>query len=559
MLQRLLIRDYLLVRRVELDFQSGLSVLTGETGAGKSMILGALDVLLGEKPPRDAVASGAERAVIEGEFQIPSAESLTEIVPVEDLNGEELRLRREITPQGRTRLWLNDRPLAQDALLKLRELLADFHGQREHQALFKPSCQLEYLDAFAGAGEVAQKVAQRHAQRVSQKRELDRLRIALASHRKDSALLDYQLQEIERLDLKAGEEQEIEARLAKLESAEKLAAEAARLLELLSEADGSLVALSGKARQTAAAIAQIDHDLNDVASELGDIASRLKDLADQVRHYLDGLNFEEAELARLRERRGLLWEMKRKHGLTVEQILERAGELKRLLAEGQTLNDSCRAVETSLAQTDVDLARSARQLSEQRHAAAREFSESVMETLKPLGFSHPRFEVRVETLPDPFDVEKISADGADRASFLFSANPGGRLAPLSEVASGGESSRVTLAIRSVLSDKAEYPLMVYDEMDLGISGRVADQVGKALHRLARRHQVIVVTHLPQIASRADHHLAVYKSTRDGGAETTAKFISGEERVQAVAALIAGAKVTEKSLASASELLRQKGS
>jgi DNA repair protein RecN (Recombination protein N) len=559
MLQRLVIRDYLLVRRVELDFQSGLSVLTGETGAGKSMILGALDVLLGEKPPRDAVAVGAERAVIEGEFRVPRTAVLTEIVAAEDLDGEELRLRREITPQGRTRLWLNDRPLPQDALLRLRELLADFHGQREQQALFKPSRQLEYLDAFAGAGVAAQAVAELYARRASRKRELERLRAVLTAHHKDRALLEYQLQEIERLDLKTGEEQEIEARLVKLESAEKLTTDASQLLALLSEADSSLVSLGGKARQTAAAIALIDRDLSEVAAELGDIASRLKDLAEQVRHYLDGLNFEEAELARLRERRGLLWEMKRKHGLTVEQILERAGELKRFLAEGQALKDSCRALEESLAGTDRELTESACRLSRLRHSAAREFSDSVIETMKPLGFSHPHFEVRVETLAEPLDAEKITADGADRVNFLFCANPGGRLAPLREIASGGESSRVTLAVRSVLSDKAEYPLMVYDEMDLGISGRVADQVGKALHRLARRHQVIVVTHLPQIASRADHHLAVYKSTRDGAAETTAKFISGDERVQAVAALIAGAKVTEKSLASASELLRQKGS
>jgi DNA repair protein RecN (Recombination protein N) len=559
MLRRLVIRDYLLVRRVELDFQSGLSVLTGETGAGKSMILGALDVLLGEKPPRDAVAVGAQRAVIEGEFEIARTEALREVVVGEEWETTDLRLRREISPQGRTRLWLNDRPRPQEALLELRERLADFHGQREQQALFKPACQLAYLDAFAGAAEGAQQVAGLYAQRLSRKRELDRLRTGLAAHRKDSALLEYQLREIERLDLKAGEEREIEARLSKLESAEKLAAEAARLLEMLSEADSSLVALGGKARQSAAAMAQIDGDLSDVAVELADIASRLKDLAEQVRHYLDGLNFDERELARLRERRGLLWEMKRKHGLTVEQILSRAEELKGLLTEGQALEDSCRALERSLAVTDDELVKAAQRLSERRHFAAQEFSDSVLETLKPLGFSHPRFEARVETLPEPWEAEKLSSDGADRVSFLFCANPGGRLAPLNEVASGGESSRVTLAIRSVLSEKAEHPLMVYDEMDLGISGRVADQVGKALHRLARRHQVIVVTHLPQIASRADHHLAVFKTRRDGGAETTAKFISGEERIQAVAALMAGAKVTEKAKASASELLRQKGS
>jgi DNA repair protein RecN (Recombination protein N) len=558
MLRRLVIRDYLLVRSAELDFQDGLTVLTGETGAGKSMILGALDVLLGEKPPKDAVADNAERAVIEGEFSRSLVSALPEVFDADDAAGE-IRLRREIAKQGRSRFWLNDRPIVQELFIKLREALADFHGQREHQSLFKPAKQLEYLDAYAGTVEAARQTAQFHAQRAALYRDLELTRAALTLHRKDRALLEYQLQEIERLGLKPGEEEEIEARLAKLASAEKLASEAAQLLAILSEADLSLVTLGGQARQTAAGIARLDRDLNDVAAELGDISSRLKDLAEQVRHYLDGLNFDEAELVRLRERRGMLWEMKRKHGLSVEQILERAGELKNFLADGATLEEKCRGTEAALKDADERLARAARELSRRRHQAAVKFSADVVETMKPLGFSHPRFEVQIETQTEPLDASLITADGADRVIFLFSDNPGGRIAPLGDTVSGGESSRVTLAIKSVLSEKADYPLMVYDEMDLGISGRVADQVGKALHQLARRHQVIVVTHLPQIASRADHHLLITKNARDGRMETTVKFLSGDERVKAVAALLAGAHITEKSLASAGELLRQKGS
>lgn len=558
MLQRLVIQDYLLVRRVELEFHDGLTVLSGETGAGKSMILGALDFLLGEKSPKDAVSSGAERAVIEGEFTVANPESLIGILDEDDLSGEWIRLRREISRQGRSRIWLNDHPLALDVLQKLREHLADFHGQREHQSLFKPSRQLEYLDSFAETREEAGRLGELYLKRGSSKRELDKARAELKSHQKDRALLEYQFQEIEKLGLRPGEEEEIEIRLAKLESSEKLASDASLLLNLLAEADSSLVALGGQARQTAASIARIDRDLSDVAGELSDITSRLKDLAEQVRHYLDSLNFDEAELVRLRDRRGLLWEMKRKHGLTVEQILSRASELRRFLEEGQTLESQCRKLETGLTALDVELLRSAKALSDKRRKAAAEFSERVVETLKPLGFIAPRFEAALTT-PYPLDPERIGSDGADRIEFLFCANPGGRMASLREVASGGESSRVTLAIKSVLSDRADYPLMVYDEMDLGISGRVADQVGRELHKLAKRHQVIVVTHLPQIASRADHHLLVSKTAHGNSAETTAEFLSGEERIHAVAMLIAGAKVTEKALASAGELLRQKGS
>jgi DNA repair protein RecN (Recombination protein N) len=560
MLQQLVIENYLLVRHLSLIVSSGLTVLTGETGAGKSMVLGALDVLLGGRFPRDAVASGADRAVVEGVFSLARHPRAREhLISVGACGSEgEVRVRREISRQGRTRSWLNDDSVPQETVLRLREDLADFHGQREHQSLFRPQRQLEYLDAFAGCSGVAREVAELYALRAAQDRDLERSRAALSAHRKDRALLEYQLEEIERLGLKTGEEEGVEARLARLESAEKLAAEADRLLDLLTESDSSLVVQAGQAKNIVGGISRIDRELNEVMTELGDIAARLKDVAEQVRHYRESLSFDDAELVRLRERRTVLWELKRKHGLTVEQILARAAELKSLLEHGQVLEEQCRALETRLRETEARLVSRAADLSAQRNSAAPGFAERVIAAMHPLGFAEPRFEIELQTLSEPFDPKQIEAEGADTVNFLFSANPGLKVAPVAEVASGGESSRVTLAIKTVLSDEAEYPLIVYDEIDLGISGRVADQVGRALAQLARRHQVMVVTHLPQIASRADHQLAIEKIARGRSVETTARFLTEEERVQAIAALIAGAKVTDKSLASASELLRQSG-
>ncbi len=560
MLRQLVIRDYLLVRKASLDFSSGLTVLTGETGAGKSMVLGALDVLLGERVPRDAVAPGAERAVIEGTFVLKRAGLLSEIISNDDYDFEngELLVRREIPRQGRVRSWLNDHPLPQDTLLKLRDVLADFHGQRESQSLFKAGTQRELLDDFADNGELVQHVVRLFGQRSQQKRELHATQVALTAHRKDRALLEYQLEEIERLGLKAGEEEQVEARLVKLESAEKLAAEATRLLSVLSESEPSVVSMAGMAKTLAAGILKVDRDLAQVADELSEINARLKDLSGEVRHYLDGLSFDEAELTRLRERRSVLWELRRKHGMTLEQILSRAGELKILLEQGETLEQKCEELASALKKADAEWVAAAVDLSKRRHAAAQEFAQRVVAGLRPLGFSEPQFLVAVQTLDEPFDPEQMTASGADLVEYLFSANPGTKPAPIRAVASGGESSRVTLAIKTVLSEKAEYPMMVYDEIDLGISGRVADQVAKALAHLAQRHQVLVITHLPQIASRADHHLAITKFTRGDKTETTARFLSDDERVQAIAALIAGAKITDQSLASASELLRQGG-
>jgi len=560
MLKQLVIRDYLLVRRATLDFSSGLTALTGETGAGKSMILGALDVLLGERFPKDAVAEGAERAVIEGTFSLAKTGLLDGVLPKDDydLADGELLLRREIPRQGRIRSWLNDHPLPQEALLKLRDALADFHGQREHQALFKPSVQLDCLDDFAGNGERVETVAALYSERTAQKRELVAARAILTDHRKDRALLEYQLDEIERLGLKAGEEEQVEARLSKLESAEKLAAEASRLLDVLSESEPSVVGMAGAAKSIAAGILKMDRDVAQIADELAEISARLKDISGEVRHYLDGLSFDEAELGRLRERRSVLWELRRKHGMTLEQILARAGELKDLLEQGESLEQRCERLEEDLEKTDSKLIAAAQDLSHRRWEAATVFAEHVTGALRPLGFPDPQFLVLVHTVSEPFDADEITSSGADRVEYLFSANPGVRPAPIGAVASGGESSRVTLAILTVLSENAAYPLMVYDEIDLGISGRVADQVGKALAHLAKHHQVFVITHLPQIASRADRHLAVTKVTRGGSTETTARFLTDDERIQAIAALIAGAKITDQSLASASELLRQSG-
>jgi len=560
MLRQLVIRDYLLVRRASLDFSAGVAAINGETGAGKSMVLGALDVLLGEHVPRDAVASGAERAVIEGMFAIERPTLLSGVISGDDYDvGEgDLILRREIPRQGRVRSWLNDHPLPQEMLLRLRDVLADFHGQREHQSLFKPAIQLEYLDDFGDHGPLVEKVSRLFAQRSQQKRELLAAQTALTTHRKDRALLEYQLDEIERLGLKSGEQEQVEARLAKLESAEKLSVEASRLLGLLSESEPSVVGMAGTAKTIAAGILKVDRDLALIADELSEITARLKDIAGQVRQYLETLSFDEAELTRLRERRSVLWELRRKHGMTLEQILSRAGELKTLLEQGEAIEHQCEELDSSLEATDSELSAVAIELSKRRHVAAGQFAEGVVAALKPLGFPDPQFLVAVQSLAEPFDPDLMTANGVDRLEYLFSANPGSKPSPIGSVASGGESSRVTLAIKTVLSEKAEYPMMVYDEIDLGISGRVADQVGKALAHLARRHQVLVITHLAQIASRADHQLAISKLTRGDSAETTARFLTDDERVQAIAALIAGAKITDQSLASASELLRQSG-
>ncbi len=559
MLTRLVIRDYLLVRRLELDFARGLTALTGETGAGKSMIVGALDVLLGERFPKDAVPEGAERAVIEGFFKPDDPAAIYAVIGDEDMEqNAEVLLRREISKNGRTRSMINDRPITQDILQQVRDLLADFHGQREHQSLFRTSTQLDYLDTFAECADLAADVHRLYDVRSAQRRELERQTAALNEFRKDRALLEYQLDEIQKLGLKPNEEETIDGRLMKLESAEKIAVEAARLLDLLAEAEPSLITMAGRARFTATAIAKMDKEFQVTVDELSDLESRMKEIGFQIREYADNLEFDPAELEELRERRGLIWKLKRKHGLTIEEILKRAEDLKTMVERGDVMEQELEQLGAQLTQTDSEFVAAAEKLSTGRQRAAKPFGDAAVAAMKPLGFTAPQFDVVLTTLPRPFDAAQLIANGADKVQFQFSANPGCKLAPIADVASGGESSRVTLAIKSVLATKISYPMMIYDEIDLGISGRVADHVGTALAGLAKHHQVLAITHLPQIASRADQHLLVTKTIERGKTHTTAKFLTPGERVEAVAALIAGVHITDKALASASELLRQSG-
>ncbi|MBI5058452.1 DNA repair protein RecN [candidate division KSB1 bacterium] len=557
MLRSLYIRNYLLVSELRLDFEAGLTVLTGETGAGKSMIVGAIDALLGEKFPRDSLGGERERAVVEGWFAISPLTELQEFVDDDD-PADELIVRREFSRQGRTRTFLNDRPVNSDLLAKVRGRLVDFHGQREQNSLFDPLCQLDYVDAFAGSRERAIRVRELFQRRQALAREVGRLRAEIAAQQKERALLSYQLEEIERLGLRPGEEAEIESRLARLEGGEKLSADCQRLLSLLSEADPSLVTMAGQAKLVAGSIAKVDREFDNFLQEFGDISSRLKDVANSVRIYADSLQLDEAELNRLRERRGTLWDLRRKHGVSVDQILARADELKLLLQHGAELDREAEQKSVELTALDQELIAAARDLSAKRNKAAKALAAKIVEQLRPLGFPSPHFDIMLSSKSGSLSGADIGEHGLDSVQFLFTANPGTNPAPIADVASGGETSRVTLAIKSVLADAMSYPLLVYDEIDLGISGKTADAVGKALAELSRHHQVLVITHLPQIAARADRHLCVFKQTDGKTSETSARFLDQRERVEAIAALIAGVNITDQARASASELLRANG-
>lgn len=560
MLSRLSIRNFLLVEEAELSLKPGFTAITGETGAGKSMVLGALRVLFGDTLNEQLIRDGADRVVLEAEFTFASPDELLALLG-EDYCDEAttvLTIRRELSRGGRARGFVQDRPATLELLRGVGERVMDFHGQRDSLSLFRPSRQLEFLDAFANAGELREIVAAAYRHRAELLHNRDALLADVQQRRKEQALLAYQLEEIERLGLHEGEDVDISAKLKKLEQSEKLMTLAGQIAGLLEQNDVCAVTLVGQASKLADEIRKIDGEFAPYASELAELAARLRDLGNQVSHYAEHADVDAEELESLRRRAATLSELRRKHGVDLAQILAQARRMKETLAELAELEKKLAALDKALTLADSELIASAAKLSARRAKAAAQFSTATTAALNPLGFNKPDFEVKLETtgLNSP---ERIGRTGADNVQFLFSAAAGQALAPLADVASGGESSRVTLAIKSVVAERMNYPLLVYDEIDLGISGRVASAVATLLHSLGRDQQIFVVTHLPQIAARAEHHLQVSKLTQGRRTITTAVMLKPEQRAKAVAELLAGEKVSGSALAAADELLNPKKS
>ncbi len=555
MLARLHIRNFLLVEEIELNFERGFTAITGETGAGKSMILGALQVVFGDSFGEQMIRDGAERAVIDVEFRLSCAEELEALVGEEfcDSPSDVLSVRRELGRGGRARGFIQDRPATIELLKSVGDALMDFHGQRDSLSLFKPSRQLDFLDAFAHSSEEREAVASAYKTRHDLAAEREELLRDVQERRKEQALLAYQLEEIDRLGLREGEDVDIAAKLKKLEQSEKLIVLANQVAGLLEQDDVCAVSLTGQARQLAEEIKRIDAEFSDVVAELADLAARLRDVSGEVSHYAERIDVNPEELEKLRQRAATLSELRRKHGLDLNQILEQAAHMKSELDALAEMERKLSGIDSNLEKANQALSAAARVLSNKRKAAGISFAMAVEQTLKPLGFNKPSFEVSLDSV-DFAEVETISRSGADTVQFMFRASAGQALLPLAEVASGGESSRVTLAIKSVVAERMHYPLLVYDEIDLGISGRVAASVASLLYDLGREQQLIVVTHLPQIAARAEHQLHVSKSTSRDRTITNAAMLLPEQRAEAVAALLAGSEISGSALAAAGELL-----
>jgi DNA repair protein RecN (Recombination protein N) len=552
-LTHLLIRDVAIVAEVSLELTPGMTVLTGETGAGKSILVDALGLVLGDRAAPGVVRPGAERAEVVATFDTVGLPAVRARLEELDLAGDEglCILRRTVAADGRSRAFLNGRPMPLQALREVGELLVDIHGQHAHQSLLRRDAQREALDHFGG-----------HLRLIESCRALAQgwqdLRGAIAALGGGAAergaeheLLRYQVQELRAAEVQPGEVESLDDEHRRLSHGQTLIEAARRAVFTLDEAEEGAIAgrLDTLVRELDE-MARFDPRVLPVRELLEAAAIQAREAASGLRHYADGVDLDPERLRWLEQRIAALEALARKHRLPTRALPEHLAALEARLAELEHGEERLRAIEAELADCAERYRKVADRLHQARSEAAPRLAEAVTANARRLGMPGTRFEVRV----DPAPGEAPSPHGHDRIEFLFSDNPGQPLAPLGQVASGGELSRLSLAIQLVGAHGRGVPTQVFDEVDSGVGGRVAESVGLALRQLADTCQVLCVTHLPQVAAQGHSHLQVSKATRDGATYAAVAALAHADRVQEVARMLAGVEVTTRALEHAREML-----
>jgi len=550
MLVELRIRDYAVVEDLTLELGPGLNVLTGETGAGKSIIVGALALLLGERASAGVVRTGAERATVEAVFDVSGLPDVRRLLEEQGFRPEDglLILRREVASAGRNRAWVNGSPATAGAVGELGSALVDLHGQHEHQTLLRPRDQRTILDAFAGATDTAARVSSLHADVEAQRLALDEREERLREIETRADFLRFQLDEIDGARVEAGEDAALEAEARRHAHAGDLVLGAETVHQALYAADDSVADRLARVRRTLERLAEFDADFTGDVARLDDALLGVEEIGRKAGDYASAVEHDPVRLEYVRERLDKLFRLKRKYGPELADVLANAQKVRAELAILDEADHDLELLEQQIARTRRELESSAGELTRLRRAAAERLQFAVGRILPDLGLVGATFGVSLQPHAG------IASAGAEGVEFLVSPNRGFEPMPLSRIASGGEISRVMLALKSVLADVDHVPVLVFDEIDAGIGGVVASAVAETLTDVATRHQVFVVTHLAQVASRARGHVLVEKGAADGVTSATVRILAGEARVEEIARMLGGDPDSAKSREHARELL-----
>ncbi len=573
MLTELHIENFAIIERLDVSFASGLVTLTGETGAGKSIIIDAVETLLGGRAEAIQVRSGAERASVEGVFRIPenTRRLIQTVLEREDLLDEPdfLTLAREVRLNGRNVARVNGRSVNTALLRELGEYLVDVHGQSEHLSLLRVNQHQGLLDRYAASepqnrlSKILSTYTQAYQQLQRIQHELDEIRQAERDAARRVDMLTFQIKEIESAHLQSGEEETLRDERNRLANAESLASLAQQALLALDEGTPESPAatdLLGQISQALAALTRLDPSQNSLDETAQSIFESLTDLTRNIRQYLDNIEFNPKRLDQVEERLALIQSLKRKYGETISAVLEFAANAKGQLDQITHAEERLEELDKKRAELLQSVCRAGIELSQQRQSAATRLEKAIEIELADLHMSGARFKVDFQQQPDMEGVElpdgsRVSyyATGLEKIEFLIAPNPGEGFKPLTKIASGGETSRLMLALKNVLAKADHIPTLIFDEIDQGIGGRVGAIVGQKLWQLGRQHQVLCITHLPQLAAYGEQHFHVEKQVQSGRTLTLLRKLDGEERLVELAQMLGG--LSEGTLQSARELLQ----
>jgi DNA repair protein RecN (Recombination protein N) len=563
MLALLNISNFALISELKVEFDRGLNLLTGETGSGKSIIVDALGVLIGDRFSPELIRAGERSAFVEGLFTLgphPQVEAILEEAGVGRRAGGDVELvvRRELSAEGRGRVFVNNRLATLSLLRALRPLLVDIHGQGTQQTLFDPDTHLELLDAFADLSDERAKVAAGYRRWSALSRELESLRRDEAEKFHLTDALRFQVSELEGARLSTGEDEQLEAERRRLANLEKLTELCSDAYNLTYEESDSTVARLGRLERQVEELTQYESSYRNYLEGLSSARVVLEDLSVTLRDFLDGLTFSPERLAEIESRMAELARLKRKYGGTLESALEHLERARARLRQLEHTDERAAEVVKELAEARASYVEAAARVHRARVKSAAKFRRAVESSLREVALEHARFEARVAApaeLESDEAARSFNASGFDRVEFYFSANAGEPLRPLAKVASGGEASRLMLVLKTSASP-ARFPrTIVFDEVDAGIGGRVSEAVGLKLKALSRTNQVLCVTHQAQIARFADTHLLVDKYEHAGRTEVGIHRLDRRRQVEEIARMLTGAEITEAARRHAREMLK----
>lgn len=561
MLVQLTISNFAIIGHLEIYFKPGLNILSGETGAGKSIIINAVNLILGGRASAELIRSGADEARVEALFHVPFPSPVSTLLEEIDVPFQgELLIKRHISREGRNRIVINGSMATLQMLSKLGQRMISISGQHEHQLLLKPDNHLSLLDDFAGLGQERESLSNAFNGYQSLKEERDALQKEIREREERQDLARFQREEIEKAALQPGEDAALEAEKKRLLYAEKLMEELREAYGALYERDQSVLSSLSQCLRRLEKGVDLEERLKGIVTAITSAKAEIEESALELRELQRGIVIDPRRLEEVEERLQLIHKMKRKYGPSIEEILQLQERLAEMMESLDQRKEELGRMESRIEETEKALVSKAILLSGKRREAARRFEDSVKEELALLSLGGIRFEVQFQDPPEALKagraelMKKLRAEGLDRSEFMLSPNVGEDLKPLSRIASGGELSRIMLAMKTILARTSSVETIVFDEVDSGIGGATAEVVGDKLRSLAGFHQILCITHLPQIASKGMTHFMVEKQVVEGRTRTVISELNHEDRVREIARLLGGKRVSQKAVAHARELL-----